>query len=54
VADVAAAVDAACRAVGRPELLISQAVIAALHGEMDENLLADTRFGMRVRAEASW
>jgi microcompartment protein CcmL/EutN len=53
VADVAAAVEAACRAVGRPEFLVSRAVIAALHDEMDENLLADTRFGMRVRGEAS-
>ena len=54
VGDVQAAVDAACRAVGRPELLINRAVIAALHSEMDENLLADTRFGMRTRGEASW
>jgi microcompartment protein CcmL/EutN len=54
VADVEAAVDAACRALGKPEFLISRVVIASLHAEMDENLLADTRFGMRVRGEASW
>ncbi len=54
VADVEAAVDAACGAVGRPEFLINRAVIASLHGEMDENLLADTRFGMRTRGEAGW
>lgn len=54
VADVEAAVEAACRAVGRTELLINRAVIASLHGEMDENLRGDTRFGMRTRGEASW
>ena len=54
VADVEAAVEAACSAVGRAELLVRSAVIAALHGEMDENLTADTRFGMRTRGEASW
>jgi hypothetical protein len=29
-------------------------VIASLHAEMDDNLSADTRFGMRTRGADSW
>jgi len=54
VADVEAAVETGGQAIARPEQVVKQIVIAALHAEMNENLQADTRFGMRVRGEASW
>lgn len=54
VADVEAAVEIGSHAVARAEQLVKQVVIASLHAEMSENLWADTRFGMRVRGEASW
>ena len=53
VADVEAAVEIGCKAI-RANLLVKHIVIASLHPEMDENLQADTRFGMRTRAESSW
>ncbi len=54
ISDVEAAVDCAAQAIARSQQLVKQTVIAQLHPEMDDNLAADTRFGMRARGEASW
>ncbi len=54
VADVESAVEHGARAIRNAEQLVKRVVIASLHSEMNENLQADTRFGMRVRGEASW
>lgn len=53
VADVEAAVEIGVRRVPGPEL-VRRAVIASLHAEMDDNLSADTRFGMCMRSADSW
>ncbi len=53
VADVEAAIEIAGRVVPEAQR-VRFAVIASLHPEMDANLLADTRFGMRARNESSW
>ncbi len=53
VADVEAAVEIGVRAVPGSDL-VRRAVIASLHNEMDDNLRADTRFGMRTRGADSW
>ena len=54
VSNVTAAVECAVDAIARSQQLVKQIVIAQLHDEMDQNLVADTRFGMRARGEASW
>lgn len=54
VSDVTAAVECAVQAIARGQQLVRQVVVAQLHDEMDQNLSADTRFGMRARGEASW
>ncbi|MEP7200363.1 MAG: BMC domain-containing protein, partial [Chloroflexota bacterium] len=54
IADVEAAVEIGARTIALRDHLVQQTVIASLHGEMNENLQADTRFGMRARGEASW
>ncbi len=54
VADVEAAVDIGCRVILPADHLMQQVVIASLHGEMNQNLEADVRFGMRTRGEAKW
>jgi microcompartment protein CcmL/EutN len=54
VADVEAAVEIGTGAIVAANQLVQKQIIASLHPEMNENLLADTRFGMRTRNEASW
>jgi len=52
VTDVEAAVEAATRALLRPELLLAAVTIAQLHPDMVENLAAEPRFAGRLRALA--
>jgi microcompartment protein CcmL/EutN len=54
VADIEAAVDIGSQAIATSNQIVQKQVIASLHPAMDENLLADTRFGTRTRNEASW
>jgi microcompartment protein CcmL/EutN len=54
VADIEAAVDIGSRAISISNQIVQKQVIASLHPEMNENLVADTRFGIRTRNEASW
>jgi microcompartment protein CcmL/EutN len=54
VADIEAAVDIGSQAIAMSNQIVQKQVIASLHPAMNENLLADTRFGMRTRNEASW
>ena len=54
VSDVGAAVEYAVEAIARSQQLVQHTVIAQLHEEMNQNLVADTRFGVRARGEASW
>ena len=54
VSDVGAAVECAVEAIARSQQLVQHTVIAQLHEEMNQNLAADTRFGVRARGEASW
>ncbi|MBI5879877.1 MAG: BMC domain-containing protein [Chloroflexi bacterium] len=53
VSDVEAAVESGARAMPGAAL-VRRDVIASLHPEMNENLQADTRFGMRTRGTESW
>lgn len=51
VAEVEAAVDIGAGRIAASGQLVRRTVIAQLHGEMGENLLADGRFGERVTEE---